>query len=86
MRSIFVYGLSRIILDLLEVLQLILILLIDVLEVLAGDQALDTLIFLQLAGEEGRRGVVGLAVDAQGGLWELLRSVHQERVIDDLLL
>lgn len=37
MRLIFLYSLSRKILDLLEVLQLLLILLVDVLEVFAGD-------------------------------------------------
>ena len=86
MRCILLNGFGSVLLNLLKILQLLFVLLVDVLEILARDQALEALIFLELAREEGRRGAVRLTVDPQGRLGELLLGIQQERVINDLLL
>ena len=86
MRCILLNGFGSVLLNLLKILQLLFVLLVNVLEILARDQALEALIFLKLAREEGRRGAVRLTVDPQGRLGELLLGIQQERVINDLLL
>ena len=86
MRCILLNGFGSVLLNLLKILQLLFVLLVNVLEIFARDQALEALIFLKLAREEGRRGAVRLTVDPQGRLGELLLGIQQERVINDLLL
>ena len=65
MRCILLNGFGSVLLNLLKILQLLFVLLVNVLEILARDQALEALIFLKLAREEGRRGAVRLTVDPQ---------------------
>ena len=66
MRCILLNGFGSVLLNLLKILQLLFVLLVNVLEIFASDQALEALIFLKLAREEGRRGAVRLTVDPQG--------------------
>ena len=82
---VFSDGLRRILFYFFKILQLLLIFLVNVVQVFTGDQALETLIFLQLSGEESCWGIVILAIDAQCGLRELLFSIKQECFIDNLL-
>ena len=76
MRCILLNGFGSVLLNLLKILQLLFVLLVDVLEILASNQALEALIFLELAREEGRRGTVRLTVDPQGRLGELLLGIQ----------
>jgi len=73
-------------LDLFKVFQIVFVLLVDILKIFAGNQALQALISVFHARVESRRGVVQLAVDAKRTLRELLLSIEQERLIDDVLI
>lgn len=65
MWSILLDCLSCILFYLFKIFQLLLILLIDVLEVFTSDKALEALILLQLAREEGRRGAMRITINTQ---------------------
>ena len=73
-------------LDLLEILQLLLVRLVDVVQIFASDQTLQALVSVLFTIEEGCWRVVLQAVDAQSTVRELLLGVHQESLIDDVLV
>lgn len=73
-------------LDLLEILQLLLVRLVDVVEIFASDQTLQALVSVLFTIEEGCWRVVLQAVDSQSAVRELLLGVHQESLINDVLV
>ena len=73
-------------LDLLEILQLLLVRLVDVVQIFASDQTLQALVSVLFTIKEGCWRVVLRAVDAQSTVRELLLGVHQESLIDDVLV
>lgn len=78
-------GLRRVLFNFLELFQLLLVLLVDVVQVLSRHQALEALILLKLSREECRWRLVRITVDSEGAFRELLLSIHQESIVDDVL-
>ena len=76
-------SLHSVCLDLLKLLQLSLVLLVDVVQVLRGDDTLETLVLLFGLRVESSGGIVRRTVDSKRTFWIDFLGLVQESVIDD---